>query len=209
MRFLISENKWIIGCLLCLSGCVSLSKEEQTAHLLFPPSVELSMEKSLKSGFFKSGDWPESHWWEIFKSDELNHLISEALMQNPTIQGVEQRVEAARQTATVERSRLFPLVFFDADETWQFVRHHGLYRALNPTFPINANLVDLTLSFTYEFDFWGKNRNLFLSALGESKAKEAEEADVQLIVTTSLAQAYFALKTNLWRKKLYEQLVEV
>lgn len=207
------EKKWIIPgylqYLLCLAGCVSMPKEEQTAHLLAPPSVQLSIEKGLKSGVFKSGDWPQNDWWTIFQSESLNHLIAEALSQNPTIQGIEKRVEAARQTAKIARSKLFPLLFFDADESWEYLSHHGLYRAFNPRIPINADLIDLTLSFTYEFDFWGKNRNLFLAALGEKRAKDAEEADVQLIVSASLAQAYFALKTNLIRKNLYEQLVEV
>lgn len=202
-------RKWLFGCLLCLTGCVSMPKEEQTANLLSPPSIQLSIEKSLESGVFKNGDWPQSHWWTIFKSEQLNQLIAEALMQNPNIQGVGKRVESARQTAKIARSKLFPLLFFDADESWEYLSHHGLYRALNPHIPINTDLIDLTLSFTYEFDFWGKNRNLFLAALGEKRAQEAEEADVQLIVSTSLAQAYFALKTNLMRKNLYEQLFEV
>ncbi len=209
MTFFISKKKWIFGSLLCLSGCVSLPKDEQTAHLLPPPSVELSVEKSLESGLFEIKDWPRSNWWAIFQSDQLNQLIVEALRQNPTIQRVEKRVTSAKQIAKVVRSRLFPLLFFDADESWEYLSYHGLYRALNPHVPINANLVDLTLSFTYEFDFWGKNRNLFLAAVGESKAQEAESAEVQLIVTTSLAQAYFALQTNLLRKNLYEQLVQV
>jgi NodT family efflux transporter outer membrane factor (OMF) lipoprotein len=67
----------------------------------------------------------------------------------------------------------------------------------------------LTLSFTYEFDFWGKNRNLFRAALGRQKAQEAETAQVELLVTTGMAQAFFALKTNLIRKELYLKLYEV
>jgi NodT family efflux transporter outer membrane factor (OMF) lipoprotein len=69
--------------------------------------------------------------------------------------------------------------------------------------------VELTLSFQYEIDFWGKNRHLFRAALGESRARQAEDADVQLIISTSVAQSYFALKTNLMRKSLYEQLYAV
>lgn len=69
--------------------------------------------------------------------------------------------------------------------------------------------MDLSLSFTYEFDFWGKNRNLFYAALGEAKFQEAETAEVELITSTAIAQAYFAYKTNRVRKKLYTQLIEV
>ncbi len=209
MRINPPRRKTILVSLLLLAGCVSLPKDEQTQNLISPPSVQTSVEKGLESGIFAQGDWPQENWWEIFQSTELNALVEEALGQNPTIHGIEKRVEFAKQTAKVVRSRLFPLVNFDANETWEYLSHHGLYRAFNPEIPINANLIDLTLSFTYEFDFWGKNRNLFRAALGENKAQEAEAADVELITTSAVAQAYFALKTNLVRERLYERLFDV
>jgi len=202
-------KKWIALSLLLVGGCVSLPKDQQTQNLIPPPSVSASIDESLNSGYFTQGQWPSEHWWEIFNSSELNALIAVSLEENPTILGVERRVEAAKQSAKVVRSKLFPLLFFDAEETWEYLSKNGLYRAFNPKLPINANWVDLTLSFTYEFDFWGKNRNLFRAALGQNKAEEAESAQVQLITTASVAQAYFALKTNLVRKKLYERLFEV
>ncbi len=209
MRFRLFKRNCIFGCLLLLSACVSLPKDQQRENILSAPSIDASVEDSVETPYFSIGNWPDENWWEIFNSEELNDLISQAIDQNPTIQSIESRVEYAKQTAKVVRSQLFPLLFFDADETWQYLSHNGLYRALNPTVPLNVNLVDLTLSFTYEFDFWGKNRNLFNAALGQEKAQEAEAAQVLLITTTSVAQAYFALKTNLVRQRLYEVLYEV
>jgi len=203
------NRKWLFGLLPLLSGCLSMSNEEQREHLIAPPTMQSSIEKGLESPFFAEGDWPDPHWWEIFHSDQLSELIEEALSKNPDIQAVESKIAFARQTAKVVRSKLFPLLYFNAEETWQYLSHNGLYRALNPKVEINPNLVDLTLSFTYEFDFWGKNRNLFQAALGRQKAEEAEAAQVELIVTTALAEAYFALKTNLIRKSLYEDLYAV
>ncbi len=43
--------------------------------------------------------------------------------------------------------------------------------------------------------------------MGKALATKAETAQVALITTTAVAQAYFAYKTNLLRKKLYEQLI--
>lgn len=199
----------ILCSLLLLLGCVSLPKDQQTQNLIPSPSIETSVSKSLGSNYFTEGPWPKENWWEIFDSPELNGLIVDALSSSPTISSIQRRVEAAKQMANVVRSKLFPLLFFEANETWEILSKNGLYRALNPDIPLNANLIDLTLSFQYEFDFWGKNRNLFLAALGQKKAEEAEAAEVQLITTTAVAQAYFALKTNLVRKKLYEKLLEV
>lgn len=206
--FRLGKAHFITG-LILLSGCVSLPKDQQTQNLLVPPSLEKSIENGLATDFFSMGNWPSEKWWEIFNSPQLNGLIKEALGDNPSLQSIERRVEFAKQTAKVTRSRLFPLLNFDADETWELLSKHGLYRAFNPKLPIDANLVDLTLSFTYEFDFWGKNRNLYRADLGREKAEEAETAQVALLTTTAVAQAYFALKINLIRKRLFQELFEV
>ncbi|MES2345755.1 MAG: efflux transporter outer membrane subunit [Chlamydiota bacterium] len=195
--------------LLFLCSCVSMSKEEQTENIIALPNLQPSFKESLDTGFFALGDWPSKNWWEMFNSSQLESLIQEALQGNPDLQSVGSRIHAAEEAAKVVRSKLFPLVYFNAEDTWQLLSHHGLYRALNPDVDINATLIDLTLSFNYEFDFWGKNRNLYRAALGEARARAAEWADVQLITTTSVAIGFFALKTNLVRLRLYEALYHI
>ena len=187
------------------AACTSMSKSEKTAGLLSP----LSIEEPKKSEFFSIGNWPSLNWWEVFDSPELNSLVDIALVSNPSIQAIEEKTLLFKQDTIIARSRLFPLLFFDANESWQYVSQNGLLHTLNPTLPLNSNLVDLSLSFNYEVDFWGKYRNLFHAALGRQKAEEAEKAQVTLLVTSALSQAYFALKTNLCRKKLYERLAMI
>ncbi len=195
--------------LLFLSGCISMSKEDQTKNLIPMPSVETTVVNSLEKPFFSSGHWPEESWWEVFESNQLNELIQTALIHNPSIQSIEQTIERARARAVIARSNLYPLIYFNYDENWHYLSQNGLYRVFNPTIPLNANLVDLSLSFTYEFDFWGKYRNLFQAAIGIEKAQEAEAAQVKLITTTAVAQSFFALKTNLIRLNLYQKLYKV
>lgn len=172
--------------------------------------MEHSIKTSLKEkDIFSQSDWPNKHWWSAFGSSELNRLIEEALTNNPSIKEINSRIIVASQEAIVTGSLLFPLVFFDASENRQYLSKNGLYRAFNHKLPLNANLLDLSLSFNYEFDFWGKNHNLLCEAIGEERAQQAEAADVELITATAITQAYFAYKTNLSRKQLYEQLVRV
>src|SRR5690606_35990663 len=109
----------------------------------------------------------------------------------------------------IARSDLLPLVYFNATDQWQYLSENGLYRALNPNIRLNNQQIDFSLSFSYEFDFWGKYRNLYRAALGRQKAAIAEAAQVELIISTSLAQTFFALKTNLMRKAYYEALWKV
>ncbi len=207
MRYQKRNRSLLLSFFLILSGCLSLSEREQREHIISPSPITNTRQEALDSGFFTEGNWPEKKWWESFEEITLNALMEEALLSNPTLQAVHERIESAKQSAIVVRSKLFPLIFFNAEDNWNYLSQHGLYRTLNPNIPLNANLIDLTLSFTYEFDFWSKNRNLFQAALGKVKTQEAEEAQTKLVVTTALAQAYYALTTNLTRKKLYEELV--
>ena len=170
MNFIYFKKKWMIASFCIFSGCVSLPKDQQTENLIEPPSVDTSINKSLDSGYFSIGDWPKEKWWEIFHSSELNALITESIQQNPTIIAIQKRIEAAKQTANIARSKLFPLLFFDANETWEYLSKNGLYRTLNPKIPLNANLVDLTLSFTYEFDFLGKKQEFIPNSFRTEKS---------------------------------------
>lgn len=202
---------WLLLLCFCLIGCkVSLPKDKQTEHLHAVPNITHAINQSVqKKAIFSTGSWPQRQWWALYKAPELNHLIAQSLANNPSIQEIRSRLMIARQEALVTRSNLFPLVFFDAQETNIYLSQNGLYRAFNPTLPLNATLIDLSLSFNYEFDFWGQNRNLFDAALGMAKAQEAETAEVELVISTALSQAYFAYKTNLQRKQLYEELLQV
>lgn len=207
MRIL--DKRWAILMLILSSSCtVSMPKDEQTKNLIKPPALTKSVSRSLRTPYFTRGSWPKDCWWHMFDSADLNHLIQLALRKNPTIQEFKERIEVARQESIVVRSKLFPLVYFDYHDTKQYVSHNGLYRALNPTFPISANVVDLSIGFTYEFDFWGQNAHLFAAAIGRTQSAKAEAAEAILMTTTGLAQAYFALKTNLLRRDLYIQLYQ-
>ncbi len=200
-----------LGLGVVLLGCtVSLPQKRQLEHLKTPPKIEHELKQRLNNtATFTKGSWPQQQWWLNYGSSELNALIAEALSSNPSVQEVQSRITVAQQEANVTRSALFPLIFFDATDTQQHLSKHGLYRAFNPRLPLNTSFLDLSLSFVYEFDFWGQNRNLLNEALGKAKAQEAEAEEVKLIITTALCQAYFGYKTNLLRKHLYEELVRI
>lgn len=207
------HNKYILPCFflstLAFVSCqITMPREEQTKNIIQEPSLEDSLSTSLESDFFTLGDWPKERWWESFQSPELNGFIAIALAENPSLHEVKAKIAVAKQEAIIVKSNLFPFISFDTEITKTYLSRNGLYRAFNPAIPLNANLIDLSFSLQYEFDFWGKNENLFKAAYGETLAAIAESAQVELLVTTSVANAYFALKANLLRKRLYETLLE-
>ena len=203
------KNKRIFLLLLFFSSCLRMSEEEQKKNLIEEPSLDRSVGQSLESPFFSQGDWPKAAWWEVFGLDSLNQMIVQAIANNPSIQSVQQKIQQASERANIAKSKLYPLVTFDADGTWKFVSKQGLERAYNPEFPRHAKIVDLTLAFSYEFDFWDKYRNILRAALSVEKAERAELAQIELITSTALARTYFALKTNLVKQQIYKELYEV
>ena len=195
--------------LLLLTGCLPCIQEQHKASLLSPPSLESTTQRNLESGYFTCGDWPQDRWWEIFSSPQLNELMQEALVANPSIQAIQQKVEIANQSAILARSKLFPWVSLDFVYTWEYLSKNGLYKAFNPKLPLNANLYDLDLTLNYELDLWGKNKEMFQAAIGRQLAEEAEKAQVNLMITTAVAQAFVTVKINQQRKNFISQLVGI
>ncbi len=195
--------------LVFFSSCLRMSEEEERKNFIQEPSLERSVNESLNTPFFSKGEWPKAAWWEGFGSEQLNDWIVEAIANNPSIQSIRQKIEQAKEQANSAKSKLYPLVYFNADENLEFISKHGIERAYNPSFPKQAQILDLTLSFNYEFDFWDKYRNLFRAALSLEQAETAELAQIELITSTSLAKTFFALKANLVKERIYRQLCEV
>lgn len=192
-----------------LSSCVSVSKLKENTAFLEPQNINQSAERALEETFYTQGSWPEASWWKSFESEELNPLMEIALSANPSIQAIGQKVEIAKQEMIKARSKLFPFVGFEAKENWSHASKNGIYFALNPNIPQNLNLIQLNLGLNYEFDFWGKYRNLFKSSRCMAIAEVAQKQQVELVVTTAVAQAFFALKTFMLQRKLYSELYNV
>ncbi|HPE85208.1 MAG TPA: efflux transporter outer membrane subunit [Chlamydiales bacterium] len=186
-----------------------MSRQEQRENMIVMPSLTDSARKALTGGCFTLGDWPDDRWWESFGHSQLNALVESALEHNPTLQAVQERISYAAQEALIFRSKLFPFVSFDGEDEIGYLSKNGLIHTLNPSLPLHTNFVKLLLNLNYEIDIWGKNRNLYQAAIGKTRAEIAESNQVQLMITSAVAQTFFALKVNLYRKYLYEQIVQV
>jgi len=206
MRFLTLTS--LFAATLLLNGC-SFSKNEQTQYLIDPPSVDLTVQKGLDSGFFTLGDWPQEGWWSLFDSPDLDALMQEALDNNPSIQAIQQRLIAAHELALIARSKLYPWISLDGSYDYEHLSKNGLFRALNPKLPLNVELYDLKFNLNYELDIWGKNKEIYKAALGNEYSEYAENAQVILLVTTSVAEAYVAVKKYQLQKDLVIQLIAI
>ena len=190
--------------LLALSGCVSLPREEAAGELKVSPSLDMSVQEGVAKGLVVEA-LPPCKWWEIFDDATLSSFVEMALINNPSLQEAQAKVEEARQAANVKRAALFPQIYLDAEANAQHLAKNGFFRAYAPTIPGKVTEYTLFLDFTYEYDFWDKWKNLYLAAWGESRAREAEKAQADLIVSSSVAAVYFRLRADMWRFNLLRQ----
>ncbi|MBM3197647.1 MAG: efflux transporter outer membrane subunit [Chlamydiae bacterium] len=203
------HNSFFTIATLLLPGCLSMSKQEKTRDLYANVDLHPNLMQGLQSSFFIEGTWPNPHWWEEFHQEELSTLVNYALENSPTLHVAQQRLLAAKEQSQIVRASRFPSLFFQAEDNWQYLSQNGFTHLLNPSLPLNGYEVDLSLAFQYEFDFFGKNKNRLLAALGQAKAEEAELAETALILTSALTQSYFAYLIDHAKKELYEQLCHI
>lgn len=199
-------------CFVLAAGCVTIPTDEAACLLMPTPSVDLVTESLGMQG----GDFPSKNWWEMFSDPQLNHLVSVALLDSPTLQRVQARVQQAEEEAQIKRSFLFPTVGFDANVNWQWLSPTGFFRAFAPSIPRQVTEYELGFNLFYEFDFWGKNRNLYQAELGIAQAELAEQESAVLVLTTAVALTYYKLQAQLQQlellteeKKVFHQLVEL
>lgn len=188
--------------LILISGCVRIPTEEARCKLLQTPDLDQTADIASSSSIFTSGDFPNPEWWEMFQDPKLDELIYLGLNSNPTLQKVQARVETAEEEAKIKKSRLYPTLGFSADVNWQYLGKNNFFRAYTPVIPANVPEYDIDLNFYYDFDFWGRNRNIYRAALGQAKAMEAEFANAQLVLTTSIAAVYFKLQAHMQQLKI-------
>lgn len=192
--------------LLILAGCARLPKEETECTRIDTPSLERTVQEARAEGPFMKGDFPDPYWWQLFEDDQLNCFIEMAIADEPGLKAAEARLKASEQAASMQKVALYPMVGLYAQGAQQYFGKNGFFRAFAPTFPGRINEYIVSLNFSYEFDFWGKNRNLFEAALGEARAQAALTAQVRIMLSTSLALAYFSWQVEKRKVALLEEL---
>ena len=201
------RQKFLIFLSLLLPGCVTipnLNEEKKFSSI----SLDQTTQTALSDPNFSQGDWPSEDWWEMFEDPQLDLLIKKALNESPTMQKAIAQMKQAWQAAKMQQSYFYPELNLDAQDNWQYFGKNGFFRSFAPTLPPSINQIDISLNFSYEVDFWGKNRHLFESSLGLAKAQSAEAALTKIFISTAVALAYVDLQTDLKKLKIIKETQE-
>ncbi len=196
-----------IGLGLCSCGLTPsppILKEAPSAVL------ENARQTALDSCTFTNDDWPAEEWWRLFGDPQLDMLILQAIADNPSIVVAEARVHAALAASDKAHAPMFPTLDFESDV---FRMHNskngivGLLAVADPLFPLTFLERDMNLLFSYQFDFWKKNRNQIIASLDEVQARKAEAYAARLTLALSVAESYFQLHIAKAREKLAQRFL--
>ena len=131
--------------------------------------------------------WPDPQWWTGFGSSGLDRLMAEATAGNFDIAAAAARVRQADAQLRIAGASLLPYV--DAGGSGQ-VRDTGANRGST------SRSYNLSLSASYEVDFWGRNSNAAEAARQNARASRFDAGAIAITTEASLANAWFALLAN-------------
>jgi len=138
------------------------------------------------------GTWPAESWWESYGDAQLDALIREALAGSPDIAVAEARLRRAYAASLVADAARRPQASASAAAIQQ--KHSYNYLTPRELTPQGwDDYASASLTFSWQLDFWGRNRAAIAAATSEAKAAEAEAAQARLMLATAIASAYAEL----------------
>ncbi|MBS0579821.1 MAG: efflux transporter outer membrane subunit [Proteobacteria bacterium] len=173
---------------LAMAGCVDRGGWKPAPKL--EPNT-LAAGHSLQDTRLDSAAWPGDQWWRSYGDPQLNALIDEALAGSPSLEIAQARLRAAQAQAEAAGAARWPSAVVNGEVTRQRYPEHGLYPP--PYAGSWSTDARLALDFSWELDFWGKNRALLAQARSGVTAAEADRQAARLALATAVVRTYVQL----------------
>jgi NodT family efflux transporter outer membrane factor (OMF) lipoprotein len=173
---------------LLVAACASPGGLAPKSKAIAPASLEAARTLADRQA---SREWPAADWWKRFGDPQLDALVDEALAENPSMGAARARLDRAAALAGVAGAPMTPRVSAAADLNRQRYSATGIFPP-----PIGGSYYtqsQLALQFSYEIDFWGKNRAAYDAALGQVRAAEVDGFAARLLLSAAVAHAYAQL----------------
>jgi NodT family efflux transporter outer membrane factor (OMF) lipoprotein len=172
----------------CLAGCVGRGDWKPAPRL---EAQSLTAQQTLAGTRVDPAAWPAQQWWHGYGDPQLDALVDEALGGSPSLEIAQARLRAAQGEAIAAGAARVPAGALDAETTRQRYPEHGLFP---PPFA-GSSVTDarLALDFSYDLDFWGRNRALLAAARSGVAAADADRAAARLALAVAVARAYIQL----------------
>ncbi len=165
-----------------LAGCATPGLDRAVSMPMAAETVGLSREGS---------PLLSSTWWRSLGDARLDGLVEQALRDHPSLTAARARVDRVAALADQARSATGPQSSLSAEATRQRYSAQGMYPAPLAGNHWNSGSVQATVSWSP--DFFGRHDADWRSALGQSRAAEAEAVATRLTLATQVTRTYVAL----------------
>lgn len=168
-------------------GCAKLPMGGAAPQIKPPQSFQSA--EALKA---PATDWPTDQWWTKYEDPQLSTLINEALGNSPDLAAAVARLKQADAAARIVGSARKPQLGVHASASSEKQTYNWLYpQAMLPQGWNDYGRA--TLDFSWELDFWGRNRAALVAATSEHQARYADLAQARLVLAASIAGEYAEL----------------
>jgi NodT family efflux transporter outer membrane factor (OMF) lipoprotein len=171
---------------LALSGCVTPPRLEPGPRIVASADLGLSPQVPAPA--------QAQAWWSAFGDPQLDHLMEQALADNPSLEQALARVREAQSLTDVARAGLAPSVSFDGQETRRRLSGHDPIPKPFPGTTQWQGSVGVNLS--WNIDFWGRQAALLNEAQAQTTAATLSVASARLALSGAVAQTYIDLYRN-------------
>ena len=120
---------------------------------------------------------------------QLARLVALALQDSPTMAVAQARVRQADAATGQTEAAAGQSLSLDASATRERYPEHGLYPP--PIAGSWRTSGHLALDYSYDFDFWGRNRHALDASLGRAAAARADAQAAAATLATGIAKTYF------------------
>jgi NodT family efflux transporter outer membrane factor (OMF) lipoprotein len=181
------KNAMILLATTALAACASLPGSQSGQ----PPKAfdAYAISQSLAA---PAREWPAAGWWKTYGDAQLDALVAEGLAGSPSVAIADARLARARAFQASARGSLAPQIGANSSFTGQ----KQSYNYLSPAAMTPQGWNDYgrsSLDFSWELDFWGKNRAALAAATSDAVAAGAEAQQARLTLSSAIASNYAEL----------------
>ena len=181
---------WLAGVtvLVLLAACAGFPSKQKPVTL----SDSAPLDGLEASG---GGEWPAREWWKRYQDPTLDELIKLGGADSPSLATAHARYDSARQSVRVAAAEAGVHIDASADAQRQRLSENGLFppELLGFTW---YNQFDLGIQASYTFDWWGKQHAAVEGAMDQAHAAEADRIAADLMLASSIADAYFGWQSD-------------
>lgn len=179
---------------LLLLGCASPGPE----HPALPATNAAAL------GLAPAASTPVSaQWWRSLNDPVLDQLVERALQGHPSLSLASTRVERAMKLADLSRSADSPQVGLGLELNRQRYTQNGLYPP-----PIAGNTYNsgtLQTGLSWSPDFFGVHASELASAIGQTRALEADRGAAATTLAAQVTRGYVALARLLAQRDISQR----